>query len=229
MAKTPIPLSDFLSSLPLFRGFEPADLRRLAAGIQAVDAPKGTVLARRGESCAGFYVIVFGQVKLALQAQRGNEKIVELLGRGQTFGEFAMFLDQPYRATAETLVDSKLLHIPKSTAVAELERDPAFARRVIAALCRRLSRLFAEIEGYTLRNGTQRVSAYLLNQMDEPEDLTPTDITLPVQKGVIASHLNLTHEHFSRILHDLVETGVIEVRGREVRVLDTRKLRSIAA
>ena len=187
------------------------------------------MLSRRGDRCLGFYVIVFGQVKLALQAQRGNEKIVEILGRGQTFGEFAMFLDQPYRATAETLVDSKLLHIPKSTVMEELEREPAFARRMIAALCRRLSGLFGEIEGYTLRNGTQRVSAYLLNQVEEPDDLPAADITLPVQKGIIASHLNLTHEHFSRILHDLVATGLIEVKGRAVRILDTRKLRSIAA
>jgi CRP/FNR family transcriptional regulator, dissimilatory nitrate respiration regulator len=227
--KNPIPVSDFLASLPLFRGFEGADLRRLADGIQAIDAAKGTVLSRRGDRCLGFYVIVFGRVKLALQAQRGNEKIVEILGRGQTFGEFAMFLDQPYRSTAETLVDSKLLHIPKSTVMDELERQPAFARRMIAALCRRLSGLFGEIEGYTLRNGTQRVSAYLLNQMDEPEALPAAQITLPVQKGIIASHLNLTHEHFSRILHDLVATGLIEVKGRAVRILDTAKLRSIAA
>ena len=229
MLKTPIPVSDFLASLPLFRGFDLADLRRLAEGIQPVDAPKGTVLSRRGDRCLGFYVIVFGQVKLALQAQRGNEKIIEILGRGQTFGEFAMFLDQPYRATAETLVDSKLLHVPKATVMHELERQPAFARRMIAALCRRLSHLFAEIEGYTLRNGTQRVSAYLLNQMADVDDLTPADITLPVQKGVIASHLNLTHEHFSRILHELVSTGLIEVHGRAVRILDTARLRSIAA
>lgn len=229
MLKSTIPVSDFLSSLPLFRGLDPADLERIAEGIHAVDAPKGTVLSRRGERCVGFYVIVFGQVKLALQAQHGHEKIVEILGRGQTFGEFAMFLDQPYRATAETLVDSKLFHLPKSTVMQELDRQPAFARRMIAALSRRLSHLFAEIEGYTLRNGTQRVSTYLLNQMAEAADLARADITLPVQKGVIASHLNLTHEHFSRILHELVSTGIIEVHGRAVRILDTTRLRSIAA
>jgi CRP/FNR family transcriptional regulator, dissimilatory nitrate respiration regulator len=229
MLKNPIPVVDFLGSLPLFRGMGIKDLQRLAEHIKAVDAPKGTVLARRGERSAGFYVVVFGQVKLALHAQRGNEKIVEILGRGQTFGEFAMFLDEQYCSTAQTLVDSKLLHVPKAMVMDELDVDPAFARRMIASLCRRLSHLFGEIEGYTLRNGTQRVSAYLLGQMVACDELEAADITLPAQKGVIASHLNLTHEHFSRILHDLVATGLIEVRGRAVRILDTGKLRSIAA
>jgi CRP-like cAMP-binding protein len=46
-----------------------------------------------------------------------------------------------------------------------------------------------------------------------------------VAKGVIASRLNLTQEHFSRILHDLAALGLIEVQGRRIRVLDLERLR----
>ncbi|HEX2830467.1 MAG TPA: Crp/Fnr family transcriptional regulator [Burkholderiales bacterium] len=229
MLRSPIHVRDFLASLPLFKDIHAVDLRRIAERIESVDAPKGTVLAQRGQRCAGFYVVVYGHVKLALQTQRGNEKIVEILGRGQTFGEFAMFLDQQYLTTAEAIADSKLLYVSKSTVMEEIEREPAFARRMILALSRRLSLLFGVIEGYTVRNGTQRVGAYLLSQMAEPDDLAPAQIILPVQKGVIASHLNLTHEHFSRILHDLAAAGLIEVRGRAVRILDSEKLRGLTA
>ena len=37
-------------------------------------------------------------------------------------------------------------------------------------------------------------------------------------KGVIASRLNLTQEHFSRILHELSESGLITVDGRTIRI-----------
>jgi CRP-like cAMP-binding protein len=43
---------------------------------------------------------------------------------------------------------------------------------------------------------------------------------------VIASRLNITPEHFSRILHELTETQLIEVTGRTVRILDMEKLRT---
>jgi CRP/FNR family transcriptional regulator, dissimilatory nitrate respiration regulator len=56
-----------------------------------------------------------------------------------------------------------------------------------------------------------------------------TVITFPVRKGVIASKLNLTQEHFSRILHELMDAGMIEVQGRVVRVLDGAGLRRKAA
>jgi CRP-like cAMP-binding protein len=187
------------------------------------------VIVRRGDPCVGFHVVVFGRVKLCLQTQRGDEKVVDLLTRGQSFGESAMFLNRPYRITAEALVDSKLLHLPRPLVVAEIERDPTFAQRIIHGLCTRFSHLLGDVEGCTLRSGTQRVSAYLLEHLPERSTEDETALTFPAQKGVIASQLNLTQEHFSRILHELIAAGLIQVQGRVVRVLDGAGLRSRAA
>ena len=46
-----------------------------------------------------------------------------------------------------------------------------------------------------------------------------------VRSLVVASRLNLTPEHFSRILRDLSDRGLIRVRGREYTVLDPDGLR----
>jgi len=49
---------------------------------------------------------------------------------------------------------------------------------------------------------------------------------LDANKGVIASRLNLTPEHFSRILSELSHQSLIEVQGSEIRILDVERLRS---
>jgi CRP-like cAMP-binding protein len=54
-------------------------------------------------------------------------------------------------------------------------------------------------------------------------------INLEATKGVIASRLNITQEHFSRILHQLMEAGLIEVSRRDIRILDIARLRSHGA
>jgi CRP-like cAMP-binding protein len=51
-------------------------------------------------------------------------------------------------------------------------------------------------------------------------------LTLPTSKGVIASRLNLTLEHFSRILHELTAAGLIAIDGRTVTILDLERLRT---
>jgi hypothetical protein len=43
-------------------------------------------------------------------------------------------------------------------------------------------------------------------------------VVLKASKLVVASRLNLTPEHFSRILHDLSEQRLISVQGREITV-----------
>jgi CRP-like cAMP-binding protein len=48
---------------------------------------------------------------------------------------------------------------------------------------------------------------------------------LSTNKGVIASRLNLTQEHFSRILHELSDKGLIAVEGRKIHIPDVDKLR----
>ena len=49
---------------------------------------------------------------------------------------------------------------------------------------------------------------------------------LPVSKAIVASRLNLTPEHFSRILHDLQTLGLISVDGRDVHIVDVVRLRA---
>jgi CRP-like cAMP-binding protein len=51
-------------------------------------------------------------------------------------------------------------------------------------------------------------------------------VTLPTSKAIVASRLNLTPEHFSRILHDLTEAGLIAVDGRDVKISDVTRLRN---
>ena len=51
-------------------------------------------------------------------------------------------------------------------------------------------------------------------------------VRLPSSKGNIASRLNLTQEHFSRILHELSEGGLIVVEGRKIAIPDVEKLRA---
>jgi CRP-like cAMP-binding protein len=223
----PIRIQEFLKNVPLFRELTDAELDRIAAGTAQVRAPAGTILFRRGEPCSGFHVIVYGQVKLAFGAADGAEKVVEILGPGASFGEAVMFLDKPYVVFAETLADSLLLAIGKAGVFAELERNPRFARKMLGGLALRLHGLVHDLEAYTLRSGTQRVIGYLLRDYSEVgEPRTPVEVALATSKGVLASRLNITREHFSRILHDLSGAGLIEVHGRIIRILDPERLRA---
>jgi CRP-like cAMP-binding protein len=220
----------FLANLPLFKELSPEQLDRMAAHTRQVRAERGEILFHRGDPVSGFHAIVYGQVKLAFVSAGGDEKVVEILGPGQSFGEAVMFTRRPHVVTAQALADSMLLYVERDAVFDELKRDPDFAAAMIAGLSRRLHQLVGDLEAYSMRSGTERVIGFMLSSCGEDvPDRGPCDVTLPTTKGVVASRLNLTQEHFSRILHDLTVAGLIEVKGRTLRIRDVGKLRQHAS
>ncbi len=224
---TPIKTQTFLNSLPLFRELDSEEINRLAAGTREVRVQRGDILFQKGDPCLGFHVVVFGQIKLVFITPDGDEKVIEIMGPGQSFGEAVLFLEKPYPVTSQALADSLLLHVAREAVFEEIERDARFARRVIAGLSRRLHQLISDVEAYSLRSAAQRVIGYLLRpDHDHDDDLSGTTVTLPASKTVIASRLNITPEHFSRVLHDLTASQLLQVDGRIVHILDVERLRS---
>jgi CRP/FNR family transcriptional regulator, dissimilatory nitrate respiration regulator len=213
---------EFLARLPLFNELIPDELDAMAACVSEQEVARGDVIFRRGDPCNGFHIVAYGQVKLGFTSVNGQEKVVEIIGPGYSFGEALMFMEKPYIVTAQALADSLLLHVPKAAVFDELERDRKFARKMLAGLSRRLHGLISDVEAYSLSSGTQRVIGYLLKE-DAPAD--GDRVRLQVSKSVLASRLNLTPEHFSRILGDLTDRQLISVVGREITILDIEGLR----
>ena len=217
---------DLLSHAPIFRDVPREDLARIAEGTRELHAERGRIVFHRGDPCNGFHLVVYGQVKLAVGTPAGAEKVVEIIGSGMTFGEALMFTDRPYLVSATALVDTVLLHVAKETLYAELERDPPLARRMLAGLSWRLHMLVKDVEALTLHSGTQRVIGFLTRL---EENGAGTHVTLPAQKSLVASRLNLTPEYFSHILHELASLGLVRIEGREIEILDPEALRNYSS
>jgi CRP-like cAMP-binding protein len=210
----------------MFSEMNAAELDRIALNTLPVHVEKGQTVCHTGDPCTGFHVVVYGQVKLGFTSPQGVEKVVEIVRPGQSFGEALMFLDAPYIVFAQALADSMLLHVARHAVLDELGRDPGFARRMLSGLAQRLHGLVRDVEAYTLRSSHERVIGYLLAEAPEDANGEAAEVHLSAGKSVIASRLNMTPEHFSRILHELGNDGVIEIQGRTVRIPDLGRLRA---
>jgi CRP-like cAMP-binding protein len=215
----------FLANLAMFSEMGAAELDRIAAATVPLYFDKGQSIVQSGDPCNGLHIVVYGQVKLAFTSPQGVEKVLEIVRPGQSFGEALMFLDKPYLVFAQALADTMLLHVAKHAVFAELGPNP-FGRRMLAGIARRLHGLVRDVEAYTLRSGQERVIGYLLAELPEGAISGPAEIHLTPGKSVLASRLNMTPEHFSRILHDLAAARLIEVNGRSIAVPDIARLRA---
>ncbi|MEP7281506.1 MAG: Crp/Fnr family transcriptional regulator [Rubrivivax sp.] len=224
-------LPRYLSLQPLFQEMDGVELARLAEGCSLSRLSRGDVLFRVGEPCEAFHVTVTGQVKLFVLSQAGQEKVIEIVGPGNTFAEALMFTGRPYIVNAQALADSLVLSIGKPAVLAEIGRDPRFALRMLAGISRRLHGLVNDVQAYALHSGAQRVIGYLLRDLTNEEEYSdkPFTVSLPVSKAMIASRLSLTPEYFSRLLHELEVAGLLRIDKRDVHILDPKRLATYQA
>ena len=216
MAGKQIAAEVFLAGLPLFKALDAATLARLAQATTRRELKRGETLFRKGDPATGMYVVVYGEIKLVSTTPARGARLSGVVGARQSFGEPVMFLERPALVDAQAASDALLLHLPKDALFEEIERSPAFARRVIAGLSQRVESLVRELDRQSLGSGRERFIAYLLRHCRDRT--APLVVTLPAAKAEIASQLNLTPEHFSRILHELQEAGLLQVHGRKITV-----------
>ena len=224
MARREIPPETLLARLPLFQALDQASLARLAAVTTRHAFQRGEQVFRRGERLDGMYLVVYGQVRLMGSTPKGGTRLTGIAGPGHSLGEPTMFLERAAVVSAEVASDALLLRVPRQALFDEMERNPLLARGMIIGLSRRVERLVQELELQTLSNGTERFVAWLLRQIDEPA--APLVVTLPTTKSAIASHLSLTPEHFSRILQELQQAELLQVKGRRITVPNPERLRN---
>lgn len=219
-----------LGRLPLFAAVDADSLDQIAAASTEHRLARTEVLFRQGSPCTGFYVVIHGQIKLAVSAPNGNEKVLELIPAHMSFGEAVMFLERPFPVTAEALTDSLVLFIPREPVQDLIDNNKRFARKMLAGLSVRLHTLVQDVEGYALRSSTQRLIGYLLREAgDGGLAQGSMEIDLPISKQVLASRLSVTPETFSRILHNLSSNGLLTVNGKTIHVPDIARLRDFEA
>lgn len=218
---------EFLAHLPLFEGLKAEELARLAAGTTRRRMQSGEMLFRQGDPSTGFYAVVHGRIALVAAAAHRQERVTAIIEAGRSFGEAIMFLEKPCIVSARALGDALVLHVARETVFTELERSPTLARRIIAALSEKLHATVRELDLYALGSGGRRFAAWLMRALPATQRGS-AEVTLPVAKRAIASQLNLSAEHLSRILRSLTAEGLIDVRGRSVAIPDVGRLRAWA-
>ncbi len=215
---------NLLSTFHLFSELDEEQISYVTKETQAVSVGRGDILFNRGDTALGLFLLVYGQVKLAVNSSQGTEKVIGIISPRESFGEAIIFLDQAFFPIyAQATMDSQLLMVPKHVIFSLLERDTTVSRKMLAGLSMRNRQLVQDIESVALLTCTQRLIGYLL-QISSSASGT-SQVTLPASKSTIASLLNLSPETLSRIMLKLQLQGLIEVHGKEITIIDTAGLR----
>ncbi|MCR4405403.1 MAG: cyclic nucleotide-binding domain-containing protein [Anaerolineae bacterium] len=98
-----------LCTMPLFADAADADIEALVAALRTLRVKAGRTFAHQGQSGDRFFLVRFGEVEVWQRDEKGEERLIAELHRGDYFGEHALLHEEPYPATYRAAVDSELL------------------------------------------------------------------------------------------------------------------------
>lgn len=196
-----------------------------------VDAPgtrvyeKGVLLFDQGAPAEFFYLVIDGWVKVFRSSIGGDETVVSLFQRGETFAEASIFMGGHYPVSAETVTTCRLLRFSGRKLREIVREQPEVALSMLASSSQHLKMLVSQIDHMKRLTAPQRLAHFLLKL--GPRAGGPCTIDLPYEKALLANRLGMTPESLSRALGKLKPLGVSVVRD-SIGIADTAQLRKFA-
>ncbi|KMK66093.1 Crp/Fnr family transcriptional regulator [Puniceibacterium sp. IMCC21224] len=175
-----------------------------------------TEIMSQGETAQGMAIVARGTVEIAYLSEQGNRVVLRHIHVGDVFGEGETVAEMPLVASAVTGADTTLLFasLPR---LREILQNPAFLRnfaRNFILMMLRDNRLrsvdrFQPVE--------QRISSHLCQ-------LSSGHPSIRASQADLASVVGCSRQTLNRVLGELRRHGIIDIRRKEILVLDPKAL-----
>ncbi|RMA58704.1 response regulator [Ulvibacter antarcticus] len=186
---------------------------------------KGTFVYEQGEHSNNIYLILKGVVKSHKMDINGKELITNLHKADEFLGFSSLDLVSPYQESATAVEDSELAAVSKNDLVEVLKTN----RNVSLELMNVLAENLSEVKGQLLQmayGSVRKKTANTILQFAEVMSKKPEE-AIKISRHDLASVAGIATESLIRTLSGFKKDGIIEIEGRNIKILDLSALESM--
>lgn len=182
---------------------------------------KGEMIFTDGQVADKMYMIQRGRVKVLANYIKGKDRIIRLASDGEVLGHRGIGDEPTYTATAIALSETKVNVIPMQLFLSTLKANNLFCYHFLLFFTEELRVLDLHMRDLMNLDVAQRIAKVLKLNMDtfgfDEKDKRKLCYTLSRQD--IASMADTTYESVIRTLAALQKDGIIQLVGKEIRIL----------
>jgi CRP/FNR family transcriptional regulator, dissimilatory nitrate respiration regulator len=215
-----------ITRVAVFRGLKSETVQHIIAPATAVTLRPHELVMRQDDPATAFFIVIDGWVKIYRSTPSGDETVIDIMKKGESFAESVAFTGHRYIATAEAVNTARVGRIPADHLVRCIRGSPDIALAMVASVSQHMHHLVQQVEQLKAQSGVQRVAEFIASLSLAEQGKCAA--ALPYDKVLIAARLGLTPESLSRAFAKLRAVGVV-IDASQVVIKDIAKLRSIAA
>ena len=216
-----------LASSSLFAGIDAVGLDYLAEHAVRRSLARGDTIFRQGDEGDTLYVIAEGLVKVWVSSGEGGEMVLATLRSPDAFGELSAVDGRPRSASATALEPTTLVALDRATLLDAVHRHPGVADgmlRALGGLARRITEQTSR-PGLPRPGWAAREDARHARRPRRSVEGDAVVLALPFTQTELAEMVGGSRQSVNQILKSFETRGFLEVRGREVVILDLDALR----
>lgn len=177
-----------------------------------------------GDTSETLYYLIKGSVTVAIEDDEGKEIIVAYLNDGDFFGEMGLFdQEDPRSAWIRAKSDCEVAEISYSKFLELAQEYPELLFSVSQQMATRLRNTTRKVGDLAFLDVTGRVARTLLDLTKQPDAMThPDGMQIKITRQEIGRIVGCSREMVGRVLKDLEEKGLVNVKGKTMVVFGTR-------
>lgn len=211
-----------------FKNLSTAELSPLFCNNSIKFYKKGSVVYLEGTRMKGCYFVYSGIIKIYQTGNEGKEQILKFEKEGDFFGFRSVILKEKACTSVETLTDAILYFIPDTSLFQLIKSNPDFAYELMQIACKELGESNRYIRDIAQKSVKQRLAEILLlmaNDFGAEEDGT---LKLNISREDLSNFVGTATETVIRLLSEYKTEGLVESKGRRIKLLNIPKLKTMA-
>ena len=203
------------------------NLDKLLMHCQRKRYPAKSNIICAGDRSDTLFFLIKGSVTILIEDEDGREMIISYLNPGDFFGELGLFEEAGHEQTRSAWVRAKV-----ECDVAEIsynkfrelsQQDPDILYVLSGQIAQRLRNTTRKVGDLAFFDVTGRVARCLLELCKQPDAMThPDGMQIKVTRQEIGRIVGCSREMVGRVLKDLEERNLVDVKGKTMVVFGTR-------
>ena len=199
-----------LRNINIFENCEETLLEKIQNNLKIKEEKSGTTILNQGDETKNLYIIIDGTLLITQLAEDGKVVSLELLKKGQCFGEIAIIDGAPRSASVSSLSDVKLGSLSESFVKETLMNDLNFTKSLLLSFSRIVRNANIQIFSLITANARKRL-LYQLLRLSKMNKENPRLRIL--EKGLshtaIGSFAGISRETVTRLISELKSDQIL--------------------
>ena len=217
-----------LVNAPLFKGLSVTEIENILKDVfhHTKKFGSGALVVQSGDEVRSFMIVIKGVVKGEMVDYSGRIiKIEDIAAPGALAPAFLFGDKNRYPVNISVVSDSEILMIPKSGFLKLLMNSGTILTNFLNMISNRSQFLSEKIRFLSFKTIKGKLAQFILQRAGNDKSA----ITLEMTQNELADFFGVARPSVARALGEMEDDGMIEARGKNIRILDKVNLAKLKA